>query len=348
MSKFAARASVLLDRVPGRAYLLTAIMLFAAANAVVRQLTLIGETNLVDGRNPISFCNVLFVGNLCALFALIPLYYRQWSPRHLQSLSPQDWLGMSGVALLSGTLAPALTFIALDITTVNNVILIGRIGPPLSLALSVLLLKERVNGLIMAGAVVAFGGVVLTILLQPASEPMMTMAGLEIGRGELLAVVGAIALAVSTIISKAALGEVPLGIFSIFRTALGTVIFWVAAVILYGPEHFRDVFSPLLWQWMLVYGIIIVASGQVLLYTGLRRTTTSDYSLASSFSPIAGILAAALILGETPTAAQYIGGSVILIGIMLNQLGISRRQASEVARTAAADDMETAVGFKGV
>ena len=120
-------------------------------------------------------------------------------------------------------IAPALTFIALDITNVNLVILIGRLGPLLSLALAVLLLQERVNRLIVTGAVVSLIGVVLTIVLGPPSEPMMTMAGLPIGRGELLAVGGAIALAISTIISKATLGTIPLGILIIFRTALGTV-----------------------------------------------------------------------------------------------------------------------------
>ena len=345
MSRLAVRTWALLERVPGRAYLLLAIILFATANSVVRQLTLLGEQNLVDGRNPISFCNVLFIGNFCALLALMPIYYQQWRFAALKQLSGKDWLGMTGVAILSGAIAPALNFIALDITNVNSVILIGRLGPPLSLALAVLLLQERVNRLIVTGAVVSLIGVVLTIVIGPPSEPMMTMAGLPIGRGELLAVGGAIALAISTIISKATLGTIPLGILIVFRTALGTVVFFVAALILYGAEHFLDVLSPFLWRWMLLYGVVIVAGGQLLLYPGLRRTSTSDYSLASSFSPIAGILAAYLILGEAPTSAQFIGGAVILIGIALNGAGIRRTPANTAS---SADAMDVQVGFKGV
>lgn len=344
-----ARISASLNRFPGRAYLLFAIILFATANSVVRQLTLLGEQNAIDGRNPISFCNVLFVGNLCALLALIPIYYQQWNLRALRQLSKKDWLGLIGVAILSGTLAPSLTFTALDLTTVNSVILIGRIGPPLSLALSVLFLKERINFLIVTGAIVSFVGVLLTILLQTPSEPMMTMAGFAIGSGELLAIGGAIALAISTVISKVSLSEVPLGIFVVGRTALGTIIFFVAAWILYGAEHFMDAFSPLLWQWMLLYGVVIVAGGQFFLYTGLKKSSASDYSLVSSFSPIAGILASYLILGEVPTTAQYIGGAVILIGIAINQVGISRhRTKSAVTNVSSAEQMNAEVGFRGV
>ena len=47
-------------QISGRAYLLAAIAIFGAANAVTRKITEIGAANLIDGRNPISFCNVLF------------------------------------------------------------------------------------------------------------------------------------------------------------------------------------------------------------------------------------------------------------------------------------------------
>ena len=119
----------------------------------------------------------------------------------------------------------------------------------------------------------------------------------------------------------------------------------MAALILYDAEHFLDVFSPFLWRWMLLYGVVIVAGGQLLLYPGLRRTSTSDYSLANSFSPIAEILAAYLILGEAPTSAQFIGGAVILIGIAFNGAGIRR---TRVNPSSSADAMDTQVGFKGV
>ncbi|MGJ3252049.1 MAG: EamA family transporter, partial [Elainellaceae cyanobacterium] len=65
------KISGIFTRIPGRGYLLLAVLIFAAANSVTRKLTELGAQYLVEGRNPISFCNVLFVGNLCALIALI-------------------------------------------------------------------------------------------------------------------------------------------------------------------------------------------------------------------------------------------------------------------------------------
>ena len=334
------------NKISGRGYLLIAVLIVAAANSVTRRLTELGAENLIDGRNPISFCNVLFVGNLCALVALIVVYGREWNPSSLSRLKVSDWLSLIAVATLSGALAPALFFFALDLTAVNNVVLIGRIEPPISLALSVLILRARVNRQIIIGAVLAFVGVILTIVLQPADNDVMTMAGFDIGQGELMTAVGAIALAVSNLISKIKLDRIPLGIFTIFRTAVGTLIFFSLTVKLYGIEHFMDVFAPIVWQWMLLYGIVIVVGGQLAWFRGLKTTTAADVSLANSINPIAGIIFAFLILGEVPTLAHYIGGSLIIIGIVFNQIGATR--LNKIEKSKAAESMEEQVGFKGI
>ncbi|MCC0178643.1 EamA family transporter [Waterburya agarophytonicola K14] len=333
----------MLNKIPGRGYLLIAVLIFAASNSVTRRLTELGANNLIDGRNPISFCNVLFVGNLCALLALIAIYGKEWNSNSLSRLSIMDWIGMLAVAGLSGALAPAMFFFALEQTAVNNVVLIGRIEPPITLALSVLILKARVNQQIVIGAMLAFVGVILTILLQPTESNMMAMGGFNIGQGELMTAVGAIAVAISSIISKIRLNSIPLGIFTIFRTTVGTVIFFSLTAKLYGIGHFMDVFTPIIWQWMLLYGGVIVVGGQLAWFRGLKTTGAADVSLASSISPIAGIVFSFLILGEVPTMAHYIGGSVIILGIIFNQIGAARQNNSVDEK-----EMDKKVGFKGI
>ncbi|MGI8504025.1 MAG: EamA family transporter, partial [Hassallia sp.] len=152
-----------------------------------------------------------------------------------------------------------------------------------------------------------------------------------------------VALAVSTIITKKQLLQIPGGIYSIFRTALGTVIFFFVALVLYGSDHFMNAFSPFLWQWMFVYAGVIVVVGQSFWIRGLRACTVSMASLVSSFTPIIGILAAYFILDEAPTSAQYIGGSVILFGIFLSQVGILRKSSTLEKQT-----LENKIGFKGI
>ncbi|MEM9772032.1 MAG: DMT family transporter, partial [Cyanobacteria bacterium P01_D01_bin.73] len=319
MTQRLASISQFFASIPNRVYLLIATLCFAASNPTVRRITDLGADNLVDGRNPISFCNVLFVANLVVLAIILPLYRQQLNTATVSKLTQKDWIALLGVALLAGVIGPAVTFTSLEITSVNNVILIGRLEPPLTLALSVLFLRSRVGFLTVMGSALALLGVALTLLLAPPDSEMTQMMGFTLGRGEILAAIGAISRAIASLAGQYALRQVPLGIFMVSRTVISTIVFGVTATILFGPEHFIDVASPFLWQWMLIYGGVLVMGGQLTWFAGLRSSTASEISLASSFGPIAGIISAFLILGDLPTTAQYIGGSVILLGIVLTQ-----------------------------
>jgi drug/metabolite transporter (DMT)-like permease len=347
------RPSSFLRNIPGQTFLWFAIVIFGASSALTRKLTQIGAQHFMGGHNPISLCNVLFVGNLCALLVLVLLHGRQLNPITLGRLSRQEWIGLVTVAFLSGALAPGLIFQALSQTAVNNVVLVGRLEPPLTLALSVWILKERVNRWEVLGAIAAFFGVTLTILLQPSTATMMAMGSVRIGVGEVLAAVGAVALAISAIVGRKRLARVSVGLSSMVRTGLGTVIFFCLALLLYGHDHFMEALSPFLWKWMLLYGAVIVVVGQSFWLTGLRASSLSVASLIASFTPIAGILAAYFILGEVPTQAQYIGGSVILLGIVLSQIGIRSQGLTKGMRrranaTPEAQAVDTQTGFKGI
>ena len=326
MNGIITKASNFLSGAPGKIYLWIAVLIFGAANAITRQLTELGAQNQVDGRNPISFCNVLFVGNICALLLLIAIYRRQLNINNFKQISPQNWLSMSIVAILSGAVAPGLIFEALSRTMVTNVVLVGRIETPLALVFSILLLRARVNTWTIIGAIVSLLGVAITVLLQAMWEDMMSPGNfISVGVGEIMTAIAALGLAIATIVSQAKLQQIPLGIFSVFRTGIATVFFFGSAMYLFGAGHFMDVFSPFLWQWMLIYAAVIVVLGQLAWFNGLKNSTPSDVSLVSSFTPVAGILAAYLILGEAPSIAQYIGGSIVLFGIFLNQVGIQRQ-----------------------
>ncbi|MGI9511681.1 MAG: DMT family transporter [Anderseniella sp.] len=322
-----------------------AIPIFAAGNSIVRLLFDLGSQHAIDGRNAISFCNVLFVGNLCAMLTLLVVYRKSWTREQLTALSVSQWASLTVLAVLLGALAPSLVFLALEKADVTNVVLFGRIEPPLYMLLAYAFLRERSSRWAAAAAIVTTSGVVLILFLQQKGGLPM------IGEGELLALAGAGVYAGSSVLSKRILTDVPLGIFMVFRTGLGAIIFFVIASYLYGINHFQDAFSPFLWQWMLVYGGIVVVLGQVLWFAGLRGATPSNVSLASSFTPIAGVLFAIVLLGEQPSAAVLTGGAVMMLGIAVGVYGILR--SSWTLSKMAVDDQEALTleghaNFKGI
>jgi drug/metabolite transporter (DMT)-like permease len=339
-----------LERIPSSIYLAIAVLVFASSNSVTRKIVAIGKQNLIDGRNPISLCNVLFVGNICAFGLMALIFHQDWKIKNLKAISLNNWISLTIMGVLSGAIAPALIFTALEQTNVTNIVLIGRIEPILTLILNVCLLGASVNIWTIVGSFLSFAGVVVTALLTASNSKMMMMGGFAIGTGEILVAIAAVIVSISTIVSKLQLRAIPLGIMTLYRNALGTVIFFILANVLYGVEHFQDTFSPLLWQWMLIYAAVIVVTGQICWLAGLKNATSTELNLASLFNPIIAIIMAYLILAEVPTQAQYLGGSLLLIGFIFSFIG--NRYQTKISRELKKPNLPEAEemmgGFRGV
>ncbi len=310
-----------------------ALAIFALAKSVIVILTDVGAANPIDGRNPISFCNVLFAGNLVAAATLYLLHRKDWTKENFRKLTLSDWTGIFVMGVLAGFVAPALGFLALENTTVTNVVFLGRIEPIVFMVLAAVMLSDRPDFWSVLGAAVSFSGVVLIIYMMTRD-----MGGFVLGKGEIYALLCAATLAIGTLLSKLWLKSVPFGIFSVLRMVFGAAVYFAWAYYHYGPVHFIDIFAPVVWQWMLLYGAIIVAGGQTLFLLGIRNARGQDVALAQSFSPIAAVLFAFLLLGEVPGPAIIIGGSIIMLGIFVAQAGSWYRKRRE--RLAAADIME--------
>ena len=304
-----------------------ALAIFALAKSVIVLLTEIGAANPIEGRNPISFCNVLFAGNLVAAATLFIIHRKDWTAANFKKLSINDWTGIVVMGVLAGFVAPALGFLALELTTVSNVVFLGRIEPIVFMVLAAVVLNDRPNAWSVFGTTVSFAGVALIIYLMSRDN-----GGFMLGKGEFYALLTAITLALGTLLSKIWLNSVPFGIFAVLRMLVGAIVYFFWAYYFYGPVHYADIFAPIVWQWMLLYGGLIVAGGQTLFLLGVRNASGQDVALAQSFSPIAAVLFAFLLLGEVPGTPILIGGSVILVGIFIAQAGGWYRQRLERQR----------------
>ncbi|WP_101069270.1 DMT family transporter [Roseovarius salinarum] len=318
-----------------------AVVIYASSNSIVTLLVEIGAKHPVDGRNAITFCNLLFLGSLMSMVPMLVIFHRDWRLKTLRALTPRDWVLLTVSAILSSALTPGLFFYALENTTVTNVVLIGRIEPPLFLLAAAAFLGERLDRWALVGGLVALAGAVLMIALKENG------AAFSLGVGELAAAGATLSFIASTIITRAGLKGVPLGVFSIYRTALGTAIYFVAAIYLYGPDHFRDVFKPVVLQWTWVYAGIVILMGQFAWNIALKNARSGDVSLATSVSPLAAILIAMVLLGEDPGPGLVPGGAIILAGMVLAQVGRKRREWARKRAEERALELEADCGFKG-
>ena len=331
-----------------------AVIVYASSNSIVSLLADIGRQNPVMGRNAVTLCNLLFLGSLLSLIPMVFMFWRDWTKENLGKLTRKDWGILTLSAALSSAVTPALFFVALDYTTVTNVVLIGRIEPPLFLLATWFVMGERLDPWAFGAGIIALFGAVVIILLKGGDTAF------TFGKGEIATVAATISFIASTLVTRLGLRGVPLGIFSIYRTILGTIIYYFLAIYLYGSMHFQDLFTAIVWKWVWVYAVIVIVVGQFAWSLGLKHARSGDVSLATSFSPLAALVIAMLLLGEDPGAGIIPGGIIILMAIGLGQYGRIRSNRAEAleaeaVRMAEDDDLgvqealdqESKLNFKG-
>ena len=298
----------------GIAFAWVGMAIYAASNSIATWLVNIGEANpLADGSNAITFSNLFLLGLLISLVPMWALFRKDWTRAKLRALSLREygWLTLS--AFFSSALTPGLFFFALEHSNVTNVVLISRIEPILFIVAAFVFLKERIDLRVMGAGLVALAGAVLMISLRVRDAQCV------FDIGEFAAIAATLSYVASTLIARRTLRQVPMGIFSIYRTAVGTVMYFGLISALHGPQEFSGIFAPVLWQWVWLYAGVAIVAGQLIWFFALKYARSGDLSLATSVSPLVSILFAMVILGEEPGVGFFPGAALILLAVFVAQ-----------------------------
>ncbi len=292
--------------------LMIAVALLAATSAVLKWL----QTNQplgLDG-DQINFCNVLFVGNTAA--GLVALAF--FGPRRIVRDLAVTSAGTRGLLLLNSLFAvaiPTLLFIALQNTSVTNIVLLSRFESVALAVLSAVLLRKRIALLPWVGYGVIVAGILALVLAQTKGSLM---------RGELAVIGAALLQGIAALTSRKNLEGLELGSFVFFRNLVSAVVFFALGSWHFGLGHFADAFGPKLWGMMVVYAAVVIVVGQLAWYRSLQRLPASTVANASMTSPLLGIFFAWLLLGEVPNGVQWLGAAIILGGMVLTRFGGER------------------------
>ncbi len=166
------------------------------------------------------------------------------------------------------------------------------------------LLGERVRGWQWLSVALGLGGLMLII------APWHLQGVLS----SLLALAGAVSFAASSIVAKVLRQrhEVDTLTLTGWQTLFGSVLLVLLAVFLEGtgPEWT----SAFIWSW--AYTLLIGACmGAMLWLYVLKRLSASIAGLGTMGTPVVGLLASWIQLGEQPTVYEVVGMIAILIGL---------------------------------
>ena len=281
-------------------------------------------TRLSGGtETPISFCNVLFVGNFCAALAVMFWFGVGEIWQDIKILKPKLIIGL----LINGALAAllsALIFIGLGETTVTNTVLLGRFGPVLYALAGAIFFSKPIRKQEWFGFSLIAVGVAAVVLKSN---------DFQINRGDLFILASTVLYAVTSVLGKLMLSkESSLRIVVFSRNFVSSVVFFAIAYRLFGPNHFGDVLSGQLWMIMAVYAVIIIVIAQFLWYAALDKLDSKTVGKWTVLSPVFGIIYALILNGERPSVTQFAAFVVIMAGVFIASLGKKQpRKTKEIA-----------------
>jgi drug/metabolite transporter (DMT)-like permease len=220
-------------------------------------------------------------------------------------------LPLGVMVCFGGILYPWLFLAALARTSATNTSLLIALNPVLTLLLTPLV-GERLARLRLYGAALAFGGAILVI----GRGDLAALLALRVDAGDLLALGAAACWATFNLASRSVVERIPASTANFAVYAGGA-----AALCLLGASehpgaqlsHASGAAIAALAGMALLSSVI---AGQLFLI-GVRAAGVGRAVIFIYLVPVLTALSSAVVLGESLSAAQLVGGSAVLVGLVV-------------------------------
>jgi len=245
----------------------------------------------------------LFLGAL--LFA--PGLRRRWPA---QPIACGDWLRIVVAGLFGLTLPLMLGTIGLKLSTATNASLLLGLEPVSIFVFSALFLGEAMTAVKMGAIFCGFFGSSLIVLQGLPWQAQLTTHW----RGDLLLFLHAICWSLYSLLGKSVLRRVPPAIFSGLTTAIAVVPMAVVA----GASIWPVSAPPPAALAGLAFQALGITFGATLLWNkGLEIVPASTMAQFIFLQPLIGVALGVLFQHDPLTSWSAVGGSLILIGVIL-------------------------------
>lgn len=230
----------------------------------------------------------------------------------LPRLSGRQWLATFVLGLV-GVFAYNLFFMgALTKLPASRAALIIALNPAITMALSAVLLKERLSLRRWAGVLLALLGVAIVV----SRGDFASFATGGVGAGELYMFAAVISWALYTILGRKVLGGLSPLAATNYAALWGTLLLGAVAA-----PHF-DTLHPTQFDWrmivsLLYLGVLGTALAFVWYYMSVKKVGASSASIFNNLVPVFGVAISVAVLGEALLPSMLVGGAIAIAGVMM-------------------------------
>jgi drug/metabolite transporter (DMT)-like permease len=214
------------------------------------------------------------------------------------------------IGLLIGV-STLLTYTSVSYVDAGTASMLGKTSVLFSLLLSVFWLRERLNVVQIAGALIAIAGVVL-ITFQPGDYMRL---------GSLMIVFATALYALHAAVVKRHGETTSFVTFFFFRLLFTTIVIATFAI----SRPVSLVPTPDVWILLVLAATVDVVFSRSLYYLALRRLKLSMHAIVLTLSPVAAIVWSYFLFSTFPQPQQLLGGLAVLSGVLLATLNRTDR-----------------------
>ncbi|GBF32419.1 permease [Desulfocucumis palustris] len=224
-------------------------------------------------------------------------------------LTGRQLLSMAAATIGGHAVAVLTLFYAFSFLSAGMAILLLYVYPTIVTVLAYFLLKEPFTFKKILSLVLTFGGAAV-ILGQPVN-------GLDM-RGVALALMAALMNAIFYVWGAKMLKEIPVLVFNTYLVTFAMVVFGALGAAT-GRLNFD--FGVQAWGWLVFLGLVPTALALGAVFRGIQLIGPSRASIISTLEPAITALLGFWLLGELLTGVQMAGGTLILLGVLLQSRG---------------------------
>ena len=218
-------------------------------------------------------------------------------------------LGIAALlTLLAGAGQAFLLFLGLSGLDASVAVLLLQVQVPITVLASALINRERISPVRMLGIAIAFGGVAAVAGLPSKPVPLVPL--LEVLAGALMWGIG------QALIKRFGKDSAP-NMFRIVSMLSWPAMLAASLLIEHGQLESVRTATPGIWASLAGLTIGGMALGNGLWYLLVMRRRMDEVAPFLLLMPVVGVVASALVLGETISLSHYLGGALILLGLAI-------------------------------
>lgn len=288
-------------------------------------------TSVVAGRfvaATLGTFTITVVSLIFALGGLLPLCAENLL-KSMGCMTRRDWVMVFIQALFGIFLFRMLLLEGLVLTSAGEAGILTGATPATTLLLAWLFLREHIDKVRLLGVISTIMGIVV---LQGMFSSDIVFSARHL-LGNFLVLCAALCESIFNLFSRInsiAVKNLEQELDPIVQT---TLVVSVAMLLCLAPALTEQPVAALLslslsgWVALVWYGLFVTALAFILWYAGIKRCDVSVAAAFSGMMPCAALILSVLLLNEQPTWQQWLGGLLVVLGMMLT--GWQKPQAAE-------------------